>query len=213
MKTIGSVFLAGLLAFPGAVLAGLLESYLADLQSLEADFEQLIRSPDGDVVERLEGRMALLRPGRFRWQIDTPYRQLIVVDGKNLWIYDPELEQASVQPAAKALAHTPAALLVGTASLEAYFEIAPARQIDSSGLEVALSPREGRDDYRELKLRFVRGELAEIDFSDALDQQVLVRFSDVRRNESSRLEPADFRLMLPDEVDVVDLSSAKPVVP
>lgn len=213
MQAIGPVFLAGLLAFPGVVVAGPLESYLEDLQSLEADFEQLIHSPDGDVVEHLEGRMALLRPGRFRWQIDTPYRQLVVVDGEKLWVYDPELEQASVQPAAEALAHTPAALLVGTASLEEYFEIAPARQMDSGGLEVALSPRAGRDDYRGLKLRFVRGELAEIDFSDALNQQVLMRFSNMRRNEPKLLEPADFRLVLPDGVDVVDLSSTKPTAP
>ena len=219
MSRAAPVFLAGLLALSAAAAppaaGGPLESYLAGLQSLDADFEQFIRSPTGALVERLTGRMALLRPGRFRWEIDTPYHQLIVVDGEHLWLYDPELEQVSVRPAVEALAHTPAALLTGTAQLEAYFRVSSPRPAPNGGIEVELVPRAGRsDDYHGLKLYFTHGELSGLDFTDGLDQEVQVRFSEVRRNQPGNPVEAEFRFTPPQGVDVVDLSSAgSPAVP
>jgi len=53
------------------------------------------------------------RPGRFRWDYQTPYRQLIVADGKQLWTYDEDLEQATVKDLDAALSSTPAMLLSG----------------------------------------------------------------------------------------------------
>lgn len=214
MRTAGAILagcLALCLAAPAA--AGPLESYLAELRSLQADFEQLVRSPAGADVERLEGRMSLLRPGRFRWEVRSPYRQLIVVDAEFLWFYDPELEQVSVQGIDEALAHTPAALLIGTVAPLRYFDIAPAREAADGSLEVGLLPREEWDDYRGLRLRFMDGELTGIAFTDALDRRVEVRFSAIRRNRAGVPAAAEFRFVPPAGVDVIDLSSARSAAP
>ncbi|WP_280954990.1 outer-membrane lipoprotein carrier protein LolA [Paludibacterium denitrificans] len=49
--------------------------------------------------------------GKFRWEYNKPYEQLIVGDGKTLWIYDKELAQVTKKSLNAALGSSPAALL------------------------------------------------------------------------------------------------------
>ncbi len=60
--------------------------------------------------------MWLQRPGRFRWEYREPWERQIVADGDQVWMYDSELDQVTVQPAGQALQQSPAALLVGDLS-------------------------------------------------------------------------------------------------
>ena len=199
--------LAGLLLLvqPLLVVAGPLEQYLSGLESLQADFSQTLHDSSGALVEELQGQMMLLRPGRFRWEIHTPYQQTLVVDGERLWLYDPGLEQVSVQLARTALAHTPAALLIEVRPAQDYFEIGAAQLQEDGSRIVALQPVPQRDDYRALQLRFTGQELTGLSFTDALDQQVTVRFTSIRRSPAPAA--AMFQFSPPEGVDVVELSA------
>ena len=55
--------------------------------------------------------MVLARPDRFRWRYSEPYEQVIVSDGKAVWIYDADLKQVTVRPMGQAMAGSPALLL------------------------------------------------------------------------------------------------------
>ena len=57
--------------------------------------------------------MMIARPGKFRWQIEQPYSQLLVGDGEKVWMHDPELRQVTVRKVGAALGGSPAALLAG----------------------------------------------------------------------------------------------------
>lgn len=58
-------------------------------------FQQALYGDDGELLERSSGRYAVLRPGYFRWHIEAPDRQQIVVAEGVLWHYDVGLATAS----------------------------------------------------------------------------------------------------------------------
>jgi outer membrane lipoprotein carrier protein len=195
------------LAFTALLIAGAaradavdtLRAFVREVQSGRAAFTQTVKSPDGKKTRNSSGRFEFARPDRFRFAYDKPFEQLIVSDGTQVWIHDPDLQQASVRPAAQALGATPAALLAG-ASLERDFELKalPADQ----GLQwVQALPRAQDAQFRQLRVGFSGRTLAAIEITDSFGQTSLLRFSDVQTNISL---PADaFRFTPPPGVDVI----------
>src|SRR5581483_1373046 len=95
-----------------------LKRFVEGAQTISAGFEQIQRDEGGKTIESTAGHMWIARPssgargaGRFRWSYEKPYQQLMVCDGDKIWMYDPDLAQVTVRPAAAALAGTPAQLL------------------------------------------------------------------------------------------------------
>ena len=116
-----TAFLLGPVGAFGATGAEELELFLDELHSYRADFHQTVMDAEGRMVEEARGELSFRRPGRFRWDYQHPYEQLIVADGERIWIYDPDLEQVTVRPAADV--RSPMALLDGTRTLRESFEI------------------------------------------------------------------------------------------
>jgi outer membrane lipoprotein carrier protein len=116
-----AMWLAGLLACTlvpvalaqGSDAVGRIDAYLATVNTLSADFSQVVRNRDGQIVDRASGKLSLSRPDRFRWDYQKPYLQTIVADGKQLWLYDSDLEQVTVRALEQGLGSTPAMLLSG----------------------------------------------------------------------------------------------------
>ena len=132
-----SLLLCGLLALPVAARAdgdpgARLERALAALDSVRAEFTQDLVAADGASTEHAAGTLYLKKPGRFRWDYSTP-KQLIVCDGQKLWLYDPELEQATVRRVRDSLSQTPAMLLSGEARVRDGFTVRDAGR--SAGLD------------------------------------------------------------------------------
>ena len=55
-----------------------LEKFLAKTQTLEANFQQTLRTHKGEVLQQTEGKFYLNRHGKSRWNYKTPYEQDIV---------------------------------------------------------------------------------------------------------------------------------------
>ena len=64
-----------------------LTTLLAPFERFEAQFTQFTLDGSGRLLDQAAGRMAIFRPGRFRWDYTQPDQQLILADGNNLWIY------------------------------------------------------------------------------------------------------------------------------
>jgi len=181
-----------------------LERYLDELTSLRAEFRQSVTDARGRAIERAEGTMSLLRPGRFRWEYRVP-EQLIVSDGKTIWHYDIELEQVTIREAGATLAGTPAQLLAGQADLDEEFSITDAGE--GEGLQWSLlTPRRPDPDFRELRLGFDGRELRRMRLFDRLDQITELELLQIERNP--RLDPSLFTFKPPPGVDVVGRAPA-----
>ncbi len=72
-----------------------LEKLMQGFSNYSAEFEQYTEDEKGRKGEVSKGQMNVQRPNKFRWETTTPFPQLIVSDGKYIWIYDEDLEQAT----------------------------------------------------------------------------------------------------------------------
>lgn len=116
-----------LIALPTTLLAGegeqLLERFLTQSKTMSADFVQTLRTDDNEVLQESKGRFYLSRPGRFRWNYTEPYQQEIVSDGEQVWIYDVDLKQVTVQQQSASTNNTPMALMEGKLKLEQAYDV------------------------------------------------------------------------------------------
>ena len=180
--------------------AAIVERYLSKLTSWSADFEQTIDDESGKTLRTASGHLYLQRPGKFRWDYQKPAEQLVLADGKRLWFYDKDLQQANVRDMNAALANTPATLLAGGAPLSSQFEIRalPATE----GLEwFQLIPKTADSDFQAVRIAFAKGELVRMLLADKLNQITSLKFSAAHRNVAI---PADqFSFTAPPGVDVI----------
>jgi len=187
-------------ALAGAAGVERFQAYLRSTQTASADFEQQVFDREKKLVQRSRGSFTLQRPGRFRWSYAQPYAQLIVGDGKRVWIYDEDLNQVTVRAMAKALGSTPAALLAGAADVERAFELTDAGQRD--GLEwVEAKPRERETGFERIRLGLSAAGVQAMELTDHFGQTTLLRFSNIARNP--KVDPDAFRFVPPKGADVL----------
>ena len=74
-----------------------LQNYLSQYQTFSASFTEKTLSSRGALVATSHGSMWLQRPNKFRWTTQTPTHQVIVGDGRYLWIYNVDLMQVTKQ--------------------------------------------------------------------------------------------------------------------
>jgi len=184
--------------------AGRLEAALEGITSFRAEFRQTVTNAAGQQTESAEGTVALARPGRFRWDYRVP-EQLIVSDGTTVWLYDADLAQVTVRPAAEALVGTPALLLSGQADLRAEFDVSDGGTDDGLAWSL-LAPRDSQSDFRELRVGIGDGLLRRMVLVDRLGQTTRLDFDRIERNP--RLDPEGFRFLPPPGVDVVGRAPA-----
>ncbi len=203
MLRIKSLMAVFTLAFPLLAHAGAVEQlrrFLDSTRTLRADFSQIVIGKGGRTPQQSSGHVAILRPGKLRWEIHKPYPQLMVGDGEKFWIYDPELRQVTVRKAGQAIGGSPAALLSGSNDLEKSFILQEAGEAD--GLEwVEARPRGGDSGFEKVRLGFVQGELKGMELLDNFGQTTHIRFSRLERNAG--VGPGLFRFVPPPGADVV----------
>jgi outer membrane lipoprotein carrier protein len=183
-KSAAFMVLLASLAFAGGAQAQTpLDTYLTHLKTLRAEFAQTVTDGKGEQVQKAQGTLIIVRPGRFRWEL-TPEGgspQLMVADGKNLWFYDRDLEQVSVKAATAALTATPAGLLSGDGDIRELFTVTTVGKKDGFDW-VLVKPRQSDADFREARLGFSESELKHMVLKDKLGQTVRLEFRKSERN-------------------------------
>ena len=182
-----------------AAALALVEQSLASLDAAKADFVQDLIDRDGKVTDHAIGTLSLKKPGRFRWDYSEP-KQLIVSDGETLWLYDPELEQATVRKVKDTLSQTPAMLLAGTAKVTDGFNVS-ALPADGGLTWVRLIPKKDDADFKEIRLAFAGGVLKRLEFADKLNQLTRVELVKLERN--AKFPDSLFKFVAPPGVDVI----------
>ncbi len=146
------------------------------------------------------GKLSLQKPGKFRWDYSEPSEQLILADGKQIWFYDKDLQQANVRDRDASLANTPAVLLSGGASLSSQFDVTALPPTE--GLEwYQLVPKNPDTDFQLVRIGFRQGELATMFLADKLNQVTQLSFSNPKRN--AKFAPDLFTFVPPPGVDVI----------
>jgi len=189
---------ASLVARADAVEA--LREFAREVKTGRAHFTQTVTAPDGKRKKTSSGSFEFQRPNQFRFAYAKPFEQLIVADGAKVWIFDPDLNQASSRKLDQALGATPAALLAG-ANLERDFALKALP--DEGGLEwVQAQARQPDSTLQSLKLGFKGRELAALEIVDGFGQRSRLDFSAVQSNIALAAER--FRFVLPAGADLIE---------
>jgi len=197
------LFLAGLASQPLFAAGGeiQLKAFLKGLQTLQAQFRQTIQRLDEDQVYASNGVFYLQRPGKLRWEYGAPNSQVIVADGKRIWLHDLELDQVSHRSQKAALEGTPAQILSDTGALGDRFEIQDQGE-DSDGLSwVELRPKEKEAQFVRVRLGLMDDRLRRMEMYDSFGQVTRFFFYGMHRNP--RLAPELFVFVPPPAVDII----------
>lgn len=201
-KTLAALAMTIALPFPAFASEGAerLTRILDTLETYRATFEQQILGGGGERLQEASGRMWLSRPGKFRWEVDSPYQQVVISDGDEVILYDPDLEQATVQLLDERVTHTPALLLSGSADeLTESYEVSRSQQ--GSAESFRLVPRDPDTLFEELRMTFRGEQLAALEMLDSTGQRTAISFHDVSTNEP--LEDSQFVFEIPEGTDVI----------
>ncbi|MGQ9830902.1 MAG: LolA family protein [Thermochromatium sp.] len=167
------------------------DDYLKGLTSLKAEFEQFTFNAERTQMMERRGTLYLQRPGRFRWEYEGPNKQIIIADGKRVYVHDIELKQVSHQSQTKALRGTPALLLSNAEPIEQHFEVRPIESSDGRDW-VELIPKDPETDVVRIELGFSSDALDSLIVADRFGQETRINFMDVQRNTA--LDPGLFKL-------------------
>ncbi|WP_022962516.1 outer membrane lipoprotein chaperone LolA [Halopseudomonas pelagia] len=177
-----------------------LNTLLSNASTMTADFSQMTLSANGASMQETTGTLALKRPGMFRWHTDAPAEQELVSNGQKIWLYDPDLEQVTIQEMDQRLTHTPALLLSGdVSSLQENFTIT--WQDSGNVIDFTLTPKVNDTLFDSLRLSFRDGVINDMQMSDAVGQRTNILFQDVELNQ--RLDDDQFTFAIPDGIDVI----------
>jgi outer membrane lipoprotein carrier protein len=143
---------------------------LAKIEFFSAKFNQQIFDEAGNKLQQGSGVLAVSKPNLVNWQTMMPDESLIVSDGKNLWFYDPFVEQVSVYSLESAIANTP--ILLITSNDEQLWQDYSVKQLTDNRYLISANNENAR--VKSLELSFVQKlnhlELAAFNILDATGQ-------------------------------------------
>lgn len=174
---------------------------LQQTSTLQANFTQRTLNSNRNSIDESSGSLTIARPLRFLWHVELPFEQQVISDGETLWVYDPDLEQATYQPVSSSVQQSPAMILVQPeTSLTGQYHITEAK---AEGIvSYQLVPLENESFFESLSLIFRDEVIAEIRIVDSLGQQTQIRFQDV--NLSPSLAAEFFEFNAPEGTDLFE---------
>ena len=177
-----------------------LRDFFSNTTTMRAQFSQVVNDKQGRKTQEVEGTMQLQRPNKFRWDYKKPYEQQIVSDGKQVFLYDTELQQVTIRELSKSLGSSPAALLAGGEAVEKSFTLKNAIRKDDLTWVLAL-PKDKESGFDRVLLGFKADKLRKMELYDSFNLVTHITFNEVERNPV--LQEATFLFTPPEGVDVV----------
>ncbi|MCY1405420.1 Outer-membrane lipoprotein carrier protein [compost metagenome] len=201
MLLIAALTFAGVQAHADdAVAAQRLSELLSKAQTMTARFSQLTLDGSGTRLQETAGQLSLKRPGLFRWHTDAPQEQLLISNGEKVWLFDPDLEQVTIQKLDQRLTQTPALLLSGdTSKIHESFDIT--RKEGGNVVDFILKPKDKDTLFDNLRISFRNGVVNDMQLIDSVGQRTNILFFDVKMNQA--IDAKQFVFEVPKGVDVI----------
>ena len=177
-----------------------LTEMLNKAQTITGRFSQLTLDGSGTQLQETSGELSLKRPGLFRWHTDAPMEQLLVSNGEKVWLYDPDLQQVTIQTLDQRLTHTPALLLSGDVSkISENFDISHKEGGDV--VDFILKPKAKDTLFDTLRLSFRNGVINDMQLIDSVGQRTNILFLGIKMNQA--IDTAQFNFKVPEGADVI----------
>ena len=141
-----------------------------------------------------------MRPGLFKWQYTSPYKQTIVGDGKTIWLYDVDLAQVTKSAQNQTIGDSPAAILSNKSALDSSYTLK--EDGSAGGIDyVRAMPKKNNAGYQYIRIGFKGDALAAMQLKDSFGNETSIRFGNL--NMKPNLSRSVFTFTPPQGVDVL----------
>ncbi len=178
---------------------------LGAVKTLKGKFSQELLDQSGKSLQKTDGTFKVLRPGYFYWEVNPPYQQIVVGTPHSLKIYDPDLEQMTIQESAS-LSGTPAAFMSGESSA-IFSDYALTKTVKEKIIDYTFTLKPGSDaSFAKIQFVFDRSNdetpfLSYLSFVDKLGQETQVQLSALELN--IEIDAAAFQFIAPEGTDII----------
>jgi len=171
-----------------------------------ATFKQTSTIKAMDITDRADGRITVKRPGKMRWEYNHPEPQLIITDGKTLWVYKPEDHQVMV-------GHFPtffgdgkgASFLSDMKLIREKFNITLESASEGGNAILKLVPQKGGVDisYIDLVISCSTYDIRQITTYNTAGDETRISLDDIQFRK--QLDDSLFELKIEGDIDVIQL--------
>jgi Outer membrane lipoprotein-sorting protein len=131
-----------------------------------------------------------------------PHPQLIVADGKKVWVYEPDLSQATVREQGEQEQNSPLTALINPALLDRQYDVSEEAAPRDGMQWLSLTPKVNTEaSFQYAALGFGKEGLGRMEVVDAVGQRTVINFTGWKRNPSFAANT--FRYTPGKDVDVV----------
>tara|TARA_Y100001949_G_scaffold168827_1_gene168036 strand:+ start:363 stop:923 length:561 start_codon:yes stop_codon:yes gene_type:complete len=158
------------------------------------------RTSNNEQERNIQGKIIADRSGRFKLNYFEPLNEIIFSDGKDLYRYDPELDQAYVQPLDDLLKETPLGLFVlSTEELKQFLSLDWCKDIKSF-MRCRLSSLRDISFVREIVVELKDKAIHQLSYRDTFNQNVTLIFNNP---STEKIAPGQFQVIIPKGTDIV----------
>ena len=200
-KTSILTFAALLALVTGAAQASAIDAlkkFNSDTDGLSGSFTHTVQNKKK--TQTTGGSFQILRPGLFKWEYTKPYKQTIVGDGQNIWLYDQDLAQVTKSSQNQAIGDSPAAILSNKTALDSSYSLK--EDGSEGGIDYVLAtPKRNNAGYQYIRIGFKGNDLNAMQLKDSFGNQTSIKFSNL--NAKPNLSRSHFTFTPPKGVDVL----------
>lgn len=157
-----------------------------------------------DITETASGTMVVKRPGMMHWAYEKPDKQVIVTDGKNLWIYRPADNQVTIGSAPSFFGDGKgASFLSNIQSLRKSFHVTLEKKNANQDYVLKLIPMDKSYDLSSVLL-VVSGDtfdISEVVTYNSYEDETRIELSDIQMEQHP--DDSQFRFTIPQGAEVV----------
>ena len=189
-------------------LIEVIQKQYQSIRSFSGRFIQSSHLADTETEPKIaKGFVSYKRPGKMHWLYESPEEQLLVTNGQTMWLYDPLLENVTVQKLEKITEGTALSFLLGLGNLQAdfiYRHISKNLLIGQDGLIVELEPKKSTANLAFIQLH-VHPETYNLQTIALMDQQDNYRtIKLMNMNYNLEIEDNFFEFTVTNDMEVIE---------
>ena len=183
------------------IVSKLQKSY-ESISTISASFTQETSSKGMKAAQTSKGKVWFKKPGKMRWEYSVPEGDLIVSDGKKIWVFQPDLNQVIEKDIDESATRLTTDFLSGIGDITKDFKVSLAGS-EGGYHRLSLVPKEEQPNLKRLtldvdKTSFVIKKTAVVDH---FGNETRVELKDIKTNAS--VQDKLFKFTLPKGAQVV----------
>ena len=192
-------------------LLKLIQKQYQSIRSFSGHFIQSSHRADTETgPKKAEGLVSYKRPGKMRWLYEEPEEHLLVTNGRTMWLYDPLMENVTVQKLDKITEGTALSFLLGLGDLRSDFihrEISKNLLLGQEGLILELEPKKSTANLAFIQLN-VHPETYNLQTIAFMDQQGNYRTIQlINMKYNPEIEDNFFEFLVTNDMEVIEVEN------